>query len=137
MSISLPGHKCRKEDCSDLEVTVLVDKDIAWFLEAGYLRTKKADDSQVSHQVSVDNTSRMYIFESALVGIRGDERGKIKTYQDLVKEVLDELFFEWPRCKETMKIGAKQLGDEISGTSISDQVGSNQSIGSTNLPEGR
>jgi hypothetical protein len=33
----------------------------------------------------------------------------------LVKEVLDELFFERPGCKETVEIGAEKLGDEISG----------------------
>jgi hypothetical protein len=47
---------------------------------------------------------------------------EFETHQNLVEEVLDELFFEWPRCQETMKIRSKQLSDKISGTSLSDEM---------------
>jgi len=39
---------------------------------------------------------------------------EIETDQNLVEEVLNELFFKWPGCEETMKIGAEQLSDEVS-----------------------
>jgi len=38
----------------------------------------------------------------------------IETHKNLVEEVLNELFFKWSGCKETMEIGAEQLSDEIS-----------------------
>jgi hypothetical protein len=68
----------------------------------------------------VNYTSRMYVFETTLVGSKQDERdeGGVETDQNLVEKVLDELLFEWPRCKETMKISAKELSDEISGTRV-------------------
>jgi hypothetical protein len=47
----------------------------------------------------------------------GDERG-FETHQNLVEEVLDELLLKWSGSKETMKIGAEQLSDEISGATV-------------------
>lgn len=37
------------------------------------------------------------------------------TYQDLIEKVLDELLFQRSRGQETMKIGAQELGHEITG----------------------
>lgn len=35
------------------------------------------------------------------------------THQNLIKEVLDELLLQWPGGKETVEIGPKELGDEV------------------------
>jgi hypothetical protein len=46
----------------------------------------------------VDNTGRVDVFQ---------------TSEDLVKEVLDELLFKRTRCEESVKIGTKELGNEV------------------------
>jgi hypothetical protein len=56
-----------RQDDSYLEVTVLIDEDVAWFLGSNFLRTRRLM-IQKSHQVSVDYTGRMYILESTLFG---------------------------------------------------------------------
>ena len=38
------------------------------------------------------------------------------TYQDLIKEVLDELLLEGSGSKQTVKIGSEELGNEITST---------------------
>jgi len=37
----------------------------------------------------------------------------LQTTQNLVKEVLDELLLEGSRCKQTVEIGAEELGDKV------------------------
>lgn len=41
------------------------------------------------------------------------------TNQNLVKEVLYELLLEWPRSKQAVKIGAKELSDEVTVCCVS------------------
>jgi hypothetical protein len=41
--------------------------------------------------------------------------GHFATYQNLVKEVLDELLLQRSGGKEAVKIGSEELGDEVAG----------------------
>jgi hypothetical protein len=40
---------------------------------------------------------------------------RVATYQNLIEEVLDELFLERSRCEQAVEIGAEEFGDEVAG----------------------
>jgi hypothetical protein len=46
---------------------------------------------------------------------KGVECAACATYEDLVKEVLDELLLERPGGEQAMQVCAEQLGDEVAG----------------------
>ena len=56
-------------------------------------------------EITVDDTSRVDI---------------LKTTEDLVKEVLDELLLQRARSQETVKVGTKELGDKVASVSAED-----------------
>lgn len=90
----------RQSEVADLQVTVLVDQNVARL------------------QVAMHHASRVDVFQSSLLYISKCSLCSrcSSTYEDLVKEVLDELLFKRSRGEEAVKIGAEQLGDEIAKT---------------------
>ena len=47
----------------------------------------------------------------------------LQATEDLVEEVLDELFLERARGEETVEIGAQKLGDKVAGGRSGDENG--------------
>ena len=83
-------------EIADLQITVLVYEDVAGL------------------QVTVNDTSGVNIFQSTLSTlVRRLACWIFATYQNLVKEVLDELLLQRPGGEETVEIGSKELGDEV------------------------
>jgi hypothetical protein len=83
-------------EIADLQITVLVHEDVAGL------------------QVAVDDTSGVNIFQSTLSTLVGHSACCIfATYQNLVKEVLDELLLQRPGGEQTVEIGSEELGDEV------------------------
>ena len=84
-----------KAKVADFQVTILVDKDVAGL------------------QIAVDDPCRVYVFQAALSLSACLYSFLGWSYQDLVEEVLDELFLERSGSKETMKVGTEKLSDEV------------------------
>jgi hypothetical protein len=94
-------------EIADLQITVLVDENVAGL------------------QVSVDDTSRVNIFQSTLSTLVGDPPCWIfATYQNLVKEVLNELLLQRPGGEETVEIGSEELSDEVTEKLANTSAGS-------------
>lgn len=90
----------RKSEIADLEITVLVDKNVARL------------------QVAVNNSGGVDVFQSALDKSVETCHGGFATYQNLVQEVLDKLLLEGSRGEQTVEISAQELGDEVAKESV-------------------
>jgi hypothetical protein len=66
----------------------------------------------------VDNSSGVDVFQSTLEKSAEPCHAGFATYQNLVQEVLDELLLEGSRGKQTVKISAQELGDEVAKESV-------------------
>lgn len=87
---------------TDLEVTVLVDEDVAGL------------------EIAVNDTSRVNVFETALERegglVKKEKRGDWtngETHENLVQKVLDKLALEGTGSKQTVQVGAEQLGHKV------------------------
>jgi hypothetical protein len=87
-------YTCQAE-IADLEVAIFVHEDVGGF------------------EVSVDDAGRVDVFQTALgfVRVRYCFDSCLPTHQNLIEEVLDELFLERSRREESMEIGAEEFGD--------------------------
>ena len=90
----------RKSKVANLEIAVLVDQNVARL------------------QVAVDHTGGVDIFQSALEESAEPCQPGFATYQNLVQEILDELFLEGSRGEQTVEIGAQEFGDEVADESV-------------------
>lgn len=61
----------------------------------------------------MDHSGRMNIFKTALLSSAAVAFEAIITYQDLIKEILNELLFQRSRSQEAVKISAQKFGHEI------------------------
>jgi hypothetical protein len=68
--------KGRAGEGSDLEITIFVYKDVAWFLWYGHKSCVRVETEAILHayKIAVDDAGRMHIFKPTLNGkIRTDE----------------------------------------------------------------
>ena len=88
-------------EIADLQITVLVDKDVTGL------------------QVAVHNSGRMHVFQTTLDWYQFHDFWDVFlppfTYEDLVEEVLDELLLERSGLEEAVKVGSEEFGDEVTG----------------------
>lgn len=83
-------------EVADLQITVLVDEDVAGL------------------QVTVHDTGGVDVFQPTLfISVKCSDHGQFDTYQDLVKKVLDELLLQRPGGEQAVQIGAEKFGDEV------------------------
>ena len=67
-------------------------------------------------EIAVDNTGRVYVLQTPLdadIRMPVVKMSWVKTYEDLVEEVLDELLLEGARSEQSVQVGTEELGDKI------------------------
>lgn len=96
-----------KSKITDLQVTVFIDENVAWFLDwitwLGWCTYICARYCKFTDQITMDDACWMYIFQSSL---KWNHVSKIElpsqsssTCQGLIQKVLYKLLFQWPRLK--------------------------------------
>lgn len=68
-----------------------------------------------THEIAMDDARRVDIFEPTLSQCQNREVGDGGKYahQDLVQEILDELFLQRSRCQEPMEVSTKKFCHKV------------------------